>query len=130
MSFIHSLEQVIENQLVPCLIGYQCRVDIVNGRLAFLSRCRKAGVPADEAVPQQFLGLRVLLADGVPYGAALHEDDRLLTVAPIWCGSEANHIASLNLPQHLLEGDRRKVVAFVLLLPVRIPRQCHPLDSS
>ena len=46
----------------------------------------KAGVTTDKAIPQQLMGLPVLLTDGVPYRAALHKDDRLLTVAPIWRG--------------------------------------------
>jgi hypothetical protein len=47
------------------------------------------------------------------YWATLHQDDRLLTITSIWCGSEAEHVTSLHLPQHLLKSDCRKMMAFI-----------------
>jgi hypothetical protein len=45
--------------------------------------------------------------------AALHEDDRVVTVFPNRRCSQAENVSGLGLLQHLLERERGHVVAFV-----------------
>ncbi len=54
-----------------------------------------------------------LLCGSVPDRAALHEDDRVLTVATLWSRSQAMNVSGPDALEDRLERNGRQVVAFV-----------------
>ena len=49
----------------------------------------------------------------MPNRATLHEDDRLLAVAPYWRGGQAKYVPGFGPLQYRLERESRQVVALV-----------------
>lgn len=45
--------------------------------------------------------------------SALHDDNRVMAVLPLWRGGKAGNITCFHLPEHLLKTHGRKVVALI-----------------
>ena len=86
---------------------------MLNGWRFPAGRNLKEGGARDDPVGERALRCLLEGIHAMPDGAALHEDDRMMTVFADRRGSEAEQVAGFHLTQDLLETERGEVMAFV-----------------
>ena len=111
-TLLERLDDVVEDDRVACLVRYERGVDVLDARFIAKRDGGESRVAVDQPVTQPNLLLAVAL-QLAPNWPQLHRDDRLVTVAPLQCGREPDHVARAEVIERALEGHSRNVMALV-----------------
>ncbi len=83
-----------------------CELGVLHGRM----KCRLLG---QDQMPKWGAGGRIACADAKANLAALHEDNRMVTILSRWRCGQPKNVLRFDLPHDLLEAECGEVVALV-----------------
>ena len=109
----NELANVRDDQAKPVVVICERAVDLLNRRLGGENARVELGIPADHAPPQSLSFASRGPADDMADGPALHRDDRLVTIAPVWCRRQACDVSGRDSREHTFDLDGWYVMAFV-----------------